>query len=153
MGSATAIIIGQKLGELGESHPDELKDEAWRLTIFSVFLCVISAVLMISTSAFFPKIYNTSDEIRALAARLICVAACFMPIHAFNNAAYFILRSGGKTWITFLFDSCFCWIASIPAAYFLAHYTQVPIVQMFALKVAIGWKLVKTGFWIRDITV
>ena len=67
MGSATAIIIGQKLGELGESHPDELKDEAWRLTIFSVFLCVISAVLMISTSAFFPKIYNTSDEIRALA--------------------------------------------------------------------------------------
>ena len=160
MGSATAIIIGQKLGELGESHPDELKDEAWRLTIFSVFLCVISAVLMISTSAFFPKIYNTSDEIRALAARLICVAACFMPIHAFNNAAYFIIRSGGKTWITFLFDSCFCWIASIPAAYFLAHYTQVPIVQMFALvsaiemiKVAIGWRLVKTGFWIRDITV
>ena len=154
------IIIGQKLGELGESHPDELKDEAWRLTIFSVFLCVISAVLMISTSAFFPKIYNTSDEIRALATRLICVAACFMPFHAFNNAAYFIIRSGGKTWITFLFDSCFCWVASIPAAYFLAHYTQVPIVQMFALvsaiemiKVAIGWRLVKTGFWIRDITV
>ena len=160
MGSATAIIIGQKLGELGESHPDELKEEAWRLTAFSVFLCVISALLMISASAFFPRIYNTSDEIRALATRLICVAACFMPFHAFNNASYFIIRSGGKTWITFLFDSCFCWIASIPAAYFLAHYTQVPIVQMFALvsaiemiKVAIGWKLVKTGFWIRDITV
>ena len=160
MGSATAIIIGQKLGELGESHPDELKEEAWRLTAFSVFLCVISALLMISASAFFPRIYNTSDEIRALATRLICVAACFMPFHAFNNASYFIIRSGGKTWITFLFDSCFCWIASIPAAYFLAHYTQVPIVQMFALvsaiemiKVAIGWKLVKTGFWIRNITV
>ena len=160
MGSATAIIIGQKLGELGESHPDELKDEAWRLTIFSVFLCVISALLMISASAFFPRIYNTSDEIRALATRLICVAACFMPFHAYNNASYFIIRSGGKTWITFLFDSCFCWIASIPAAYFLAHYTQVPIVQMYAMvsameivKVAIGWKLVSTGFWIRDITV
>ena len=115
---------------------------------------------MISVSAFFPRIYNTSDEIRALATRLICVAACFMPFHAYNNASYFIIRSGGKTWITFLFDSCFCWIASIPVAYFLAHYTQVPIVQMFAMvsaiemiKVAIGWKLVKTGFWIRDITV
>ena len=160
MGSATAIIIGQKLGELGESNPDELKDEAWRLTFFSVFLCVISALLMILASAFFPQIYNTSDEIRALATKLICVAACFMPIHAFNNAAYFILRSGGKTWITFLFDSCFCWTMSIPAAYFLAHYTQVPIVQMYAIvaaiemiKVAIGGKLVSTGFWIRDITV
>ena len=160
MGSATAIIIGQKLGELGESHPGELKDEAWRLTIFSVFLCVISALLMISASAAFPRIYNTSDEIRALATKLICIAACFMPVHAFNNASYFIIRSGGKTWITFLFDSCFCWAMSIPAAYFLAHYTQVPIVPMYAMvssieliKVAIGWKLINNGFWIRDITV
>jgi Na+-driven multidrug efflux pump len=59
-----------------------------------------------------------------------------------------------------LFDSCFCWIASIPAAYFLAHFTQVPIVEMFAMvasielvKVVIGLKLVNRGIWIRDITV
>ena len=32
MGSATAIIIGQKLGEWGESRAQDLKDEAWRLT-------------------------------------------------------------------------------------------------------------------------
>ena len=160
MGSATAIIIGQKLGELGESHADELKEEAWRLTIFSVVLCVVSALLMIAASFAFPKIYNTSEEIRALATKLICVSACFMPVHAFNNASYFIIRSGGKTWITFLFDSCFCWIASIPAAYFLAHFTQVPIVEMFAMvasvelvKVVIGLKLVNKGIWIRDITV
>ena len=160
MGSATAIIIGQKLGELGESHADELKEEAWRLTIFSVFLCVISALLMVSVSGVFPRIYNTGDEIRALATRLICVTACFMPVHAFNNASYFIIRSGGKTWITLLFDSCFCWFASIPAAYFLAHYTQIPIVQMFAMvssveliKVVIGLKLVNRGIWIKDITV
>ena len=160
MGSATAIIIGQKLGELGESHADELKEEAWRLTIFSVFLCVISALLMGSVSGVFPRIYNTGDEIRALATRLICVTACFMPVHAFNNASYFIIRSGGKTWITLLFDSCFCWFASIPAAYFLAHYTQIPIVQMFAMvssveliKVVIGLKLVNRGIWIKDITV
>ena len=160
MGSATAIIIGQKLGELGESHADELKEEAWRLTIFSVFLCVISALLMVSVSGVFPRIYNTGDEIRALATRLICVTACFMPVHDFNNASYFIIRSGGKTWITLLFDSCFCWFASIPAAYFLAHYTQIPIVQMFAMvssveliKVVIGLKLVNRGIWIKDITV
>ena len=115
---------------------------------------------MISVSGLFPRIYNTSGEIRALATRLICVTACFMPVHAFNNASYFIIRSGGKTWITFLFDSFFCWIASIPAAFFLAHYTQVPIVPMFAIvssfeliKVGIGSMLVNKGIWIRDITV
>ena len=160
MGSATAIIIGQKLGEWGESKVQELKEEAWKLTFFSVFLCLISASLMLAISGVFPRIYNTTDEIRALATGLICVTACFMPVHAFNNASYFIIRSGGKTFITFLFDSCFCWLASIPAAYFLAHYTQVPILPMYAMvcsieliKVGIGLTLVNKGIWIRDITV
>ena len=138
----------------------ELKEEAWKLTFFSVFLCLISASLMLAISGVFPRIYNTTDEIRALATGLICVTACFMPVHAFNNASYFIIRSGGKTFITFLFDSCFCWLASIPAAYFLAHYTQVPILPMYAMvcsieliKVGIGLTLVNKGIWIRDITV
>ena len=160
MGSAIAIIIGQKLGEWGESKARELKEEAWKLTLFSVFLCLISASLMFAISGIFPKIYNTTEEIRALAAGLICVTACFMPVHAFNNSSYFIIRSGGKTFITFLFDSCFCWAASIPAAFYLAHYTQVPILPMYAavcsvelVKVVIGLTLVNKGIWIRDITV
>ena len=160
MGSATAIIIGQKLGEWGESRSDDLIEEAWKLTLFSVFLCMISSLIMVSLSIVFPRIYNTSGEIRALATRLICVTACIMPIQAFNNASYFIIRSGGKTWITFLFDSFFCWVVSIPLAFFLAHYTQLPIVPMYALvsgsellKVGVGLTLVNRGVWIRDITV
>ena len=160
MGSATAIIIGQKLGEWGESHAAELKEEAWKLSFFSVFLCVISGLMMFAISGVFPKIYNTTDEIRALATGLIRIAACFLPILAFNNASYFIIRSGGKTLITFLFDSCFCWIATIPTAYFLTHYTQVPILPLYAavtaielIKVGIGAFLVNKGIWIRDITV
>ena len=39
---------------------------------------------------------------------------------AFLNASYFIIRSGGKTFITFLFDSCYCWAVSIPVAYSLS---------------------------------
>ena len=160
MGSATAIIIGQRLGELGESHSMELKEEAWKLTLFSVFLCVASAILMILISGAFPRIYNTTDEIRSLATGLIYLMAAIMPIHAFNNASYFILRSGGKTLITFLFDSCFCWLASIPAAFFLAHFTSLPILPMYAvvmstelIKVFIGVTLVNKGIWIKDITV
>ena len=160
MGSAISIIIGQKLGEWGTSRVRELKEEAFRLTFFSVCLCLLSASLMVAVSGVFPRIYNTSDEIRALSTRLICVTACFMPVHAFNNASYFIIRSGGKTFVTFLFDSCFCWAASIPAAYFLAHCTAMPILPMYALvcsvelvKVVIGLTLVNKGGWIRDITV
>ena len=160
MGSATAIIIGQKLGEWGESRVKDLKDEAWRLMIFSFLLCVLSSLMMISVSSVFPRIYNTTDEIRALATGLILLMAAFMPIHSINNAAYFIIRSGGKTFITFLFDSCFCWVVSIPAAFLLAHYTSLPILPMYAavlscelVKVLIGAALVNKGIWIKDITV
>lgn len=73
---------------------------------------------------------------------------------------FFVSRSGGKTFITFLFDSCFCWAVSIPAAYFLAHYTRVPILPMYAaviscelVKVVIGITLVNKGIWIKNITV
>ena len=160
MGSATAIIIGQRLGELGEEHREELLAEAWRLILFSVTLCVISDTLLMLISGVFPSIYNTSAEIRGLASGLIRISAMFMPAYAFLNASYFIIRSGGKTFITFLFDSCYCWAVSIPVAYFLAHYTGIPILPMFAIvqgveliKVAIGAVLVNKGIWIRDITV
>lgn len=160
MGSATAIIIGQKLGELGEENPGELKETAWKLICFSVCLCVISGTLLFLISGLFPKIYNTTDGIRSLAAGLIRIAAVFMPVYAFENASYFIIRSGGKTWVTFLFDSFFCWVASIPAAYILAHFTGVPVLRMYAMvqsvefiKVGIGAALVKRGIWIRDITI
>lgn len=160
MGSSTAIIMGQKLGELGESHADELKAEAWKLAFLSVSLCVVSGLALFLIAGLFPRIYNTSDEIRSLAAGLIRIAAVFMPVYAFENACYFIIRSGGKTFITFLFDSCFCWVASIPLAYALAHFTKIPILTMYTLvqavefiKVGIGATLVGKGIWIRDITV
>ena len=160
MGSAIAIIMGQRLGEWGETRAKELKREAWKLTFFSVFVCLVSAAMMLSVSGLFPLIYKTTDEIRGLATGLICVSAALMPVHAFNNASYFIIRSGGKTFITFLFDSCFCWIVSIPVAFFLAHYTDTPILQLYAavcavelIKVGIGAILINKGIWIRDITV
>ena len=160
MGSSISIIIGQKLGEWGDTKPKEIKAEAFRLMLFSVFLCIISALLLASVSGIFPRIYNTTDEIRGLATGLILITAAFMPVHAFNNASYFIIRSGGKTFITFLFDSCFAWVVSIPAAYVLAHFTEVPILPMYAavcaielIKVGIGLALVNKGIWIRDITV
>ncbi len=99
-------------------------------------------------------------QISSLATGLICVSACFMPVIAFDNASYFIIRSGGKTFITFLFDSCFCWAASVPIAFYLAHCTDMSILPMYAvvnsielIKVVIGAVLVGKGIWIKDITV
>lgn len=156
LGSATGIIIGQ---ELGARHFDTVKKDAERITLFTVELCVIMGALLFAVSGFFPLIYNTSDEIREMASSFIKVGAVCMPIYAYANAAYFILRSGGKTVITFLFDSCFCWAISIPLAFFFVHYTSLPMPILFLfvqladlIKCVIGYYLVSKGVWINDIT-
>ena len=146
MGNAIAIILGQ---ELGSGKTSEVRDDAAKLTVFSILLCCVSGLLL----------YNTSGEIRQIAAGLIRISALCMPMYACENAQYFTLRSGGKTWITFLFDSCFVWVISIPTAHFLTHYTSLSILPLFALvqsaeliKCVIGGILVHRGAWIHDLT-
>ena len=157
MGSAISIIIGQ---ELGAGKFDTVKNDAYKLTFFAVVCCVISGALLLCVAPFFPLIYNTTAEVRHLATSFICVAACCMPMYAFENATYFTLRSGGKTFITFLFDSCFVWAFSIPLAFILAHLTAMPIVMLYLccqlielIKCLIGFILMKKGIWINRITV
>ena len=158
MGNAIGIIIGQ---ELGSSKPaEEIKKDAWLLTWFSVCLCALSGAMLALVSGVFPRIYNTSDEIRQLAAGLILISAVCMPLYAFENASYFVIRSGGKTVVTFFFDACFGWIFSLPAVFALIHFTDLPvltvyfIVQMIEwIKCGIGFVLMKKGIWMNDITV
>jgi putative MATE family efflux protein len=160
MGDATAIILGQKLGQLGTTgDKNAVKHDAYRLAVISVVLCIISGSLMALTSLFFPQVYNTTAEIKHTASTLILVSACYMPVHAYMNASYFTLRSGGKTWITFLFDSVFVWVCSIPAAYIFTHYTSMTIVPVYIsvlsldfIKCIIGFLLVRNGNWIHDLT-
>ena len=155
MGSAIAILIGQELG----AEKTGVMEDAYKMTFFAVICCMISGALMLCVAPFFPNIYNTDHEVRSLATSFIMVSACCMPMYAFENATYFTLRSGGKTFITFLFDSCFVWVFSIPLAYVLVHYTDMPITFLFLccqmielMKCLIGYVLVRKGIWINNIT-
>ncbi|MGI6107384.1 MAG: MATE family efflux transporter [Lachnospiraceae bacterium] len=155
MGNAIAIILGQLLGA-GEM--EKARDYARKLIFFSTTLCVGTGLLEIAIAPFFPRIYNTTEEVRHMASGLIMIAGAFSPMYAFENACYFTIRSGGKTLITFLFDSAFVWIASIPFLMFLVRCTDLPILPMYALvqsteliKCLIGFILVKKGIWVQNL--
>ncbi len=155
MGSAIAIIIGQLLGR---GDTEEAVASVRKLTVFSVLLCSAVGVVMALFSPLFPLIYKTSDDVRTLAAQFIMCSAICMPIHALANACYFTLRSGGKTMITVIFDSCFVWIISVPLAFFLSRYTSIPVVPLYfictaidIIKCAIGLVMIKKGIWINNI--
>lgn len=155
LGSSVAIIVGQLLGA---GKMEEAKDTDTKMIAFSVAICVLIGIVMAVIAPFFPRMYNTSDEVRNLAEWFIIVAAIFMPQQAFMHAAYFTLRSGGKTIVTFFFDSVFVWVVSIPLAFVLCRYTSMNIVLIYfccqgidIIKCVIGFVLVKKGIWLQNI--
>lgn len=155
MGGAISIIVGQLLGA---GQMEEAKDTDVKLIAFSVLSCVAIGGVLILIAPLFPRIYHTSDSVKTLAASLLRVAAACMPLAAFMHASYFTLRSGGKTIVTFLFDSVFLWCVSIPAAYILSRFTGLPMVPLYLscqlldiIKCVIGFILVKKGVWLNNI--
>ncbi|MBR1741943.1 MAG: MATE family efflux transporter, partial [Lachnospiraceae bacterium] len=155
MGDAIAIIVWQLLGA---NKMKEAKDTAYKIIVFAVMISICVAILMSGTSVFFPKLYNTNEHAKQLATRYILANACFMPVVAFLHTSYFTIRSGGKTVITFIFDSVFVWCISIPLAYVLSRYTGIPAVPMYVMvqsadliKCVIGFILVRKGVWMQNI--
>lgn len=154
MGSVIAIIVGQLLGA---GKMEEAKDTDTKLIAFSVFSCVVIASVMAVTAPLFPLLYNTTDEVRSLAVDFLRITALVMPLHAFMHCCYFTLRTGGKTVITFIFDSVFLWCASIPLAFVLSRFTDMPIQPLYflcqiieILKCILGFVLVKKGVWLQN---
>ena len=157
MGNAVGIIMGQMLGA-GNSR-ETIMDSNNKLIAVSVAAGVFFGGLMASFSGLFPQIYNTTDEVRHLATQLILVSACVMPVFSYANATYFTLRSGGQTMVTFLFDSVFVWVVSVPLAFCLSRFTSLPIVPLYAIcvgvdifKCAVGFYMIRKGLWIKNLT-
>lgn len=155
LGDSVAIVVGQLLGA---GKMEEAKDTDRKMIVFSVMCCTGVALVMLVIAPLFPQLYNTNPASRELAKYFIMVTAVFMPMQAFLHAAYFTLRSGGKTIVTFFFDSVFICCVSVPIAYLLGHFTGLYVVYIFVavqmadiIKCIIGFVLVKKGVWLQNI--
>ena len=81
-----------------------------------------------------------------------------MPINSLANATYFTMRSGGKTFITFLFDSVYVWCVTVPLAFVLQRVAGLSILPLYLVcqladlgKCVVGLILIKKGVWIHNI--
>lgn len=156
MGNVVGIIVGQQLGSGADRKT--VQDTDRKLIFTSVVSCLLFGCLMAAFSGVFPLFYNTTQDVRNLATKLICIMAIIMPFHAYAHATYFTLRSGGQTMVTFLFDSCFVWVCSVPLAFCLSRFTGLPIVPLFAvcqscelLKCLLGAYMLRKGTWIQNL--
>ena len=155
MGSAVSIMVGQRLGA-GEM--EEARDVDRKLIFLTEVIHIIMGILLMLVAPLIPRLYNVSDEVRELTRQLIMVVAVTLPVHSFAHVAYFTIRSGGRTVITFLFDALYTWAVSVVLAFCLTRFTDLPIIHIYfivmsadLLKVVIGVLMIRSGFWVRNV--
>ena len=156
MGTAASVMVGQALGR---DDAKLAKQHVKQLALFQMMICVSVGLVLFLAAPLLPACFSKTDaEIRKIAANMIRVCALAMPINGFSHLSYFILRSGGRTVITFLFDSAYTWLVPIPLVLALVTFSPLTIVPIYALchlmdflKAALGYVLLKKGIWIRNI--
>lgn len=153
--SAVAIIVGQ---HLGANEIPKAKRAVWRLSVMSFVACMVIGGVLALIAPFVPHIYNTEAEVMNIATKFMYIIALMMPFSSFTHNSYFTIRAGGKTFVTFLFDSGFLWFICAPLAYVLANYTTVDIISLYfwvmsleVVKSVIGYVLLRKGIWISNI--
>jgi len=155
VGMAIGIILGQMLGA---NQLKEAKEASYKMIAFSCFISVVVGIVYSVCAEFIPFVYNTEPQIRTLATTLMQITAIFMPFEALTHSSYFVLRSGGKMFITFIFDCGFMWGVSVLLAFILSRFTAISFVWLFVviqavavIKALVGIILVKNGFWVKNI--
>ena len=155
IGSAIGIILGQLLGA---EDFKEVKNQYPKLLAFAVFIGGCVGVVFFSLAEVIPLLYNTTPQVRDIAAQLIRLLAITCPINAYAFSAYFTVRTGGKIFTTIAIDCGFTWLVAVPVAFLLSRFTDLSVLfllgsyeaEQFVKCFMFAW-VVKRGKWIRNI--
>ena len=157
LGTAVSVMVGQALGA---GKFEKAKQDVWRLLAFAIAGAIAMGLLLILFSPLIPQAYSgVTQDVRQTATQLLIVTACAMPLYSFAHCTYFTLRSGGKTVITFLFDSGYTWVNSVPLALLMVRVFQADVILSYAvveaanlIKCVVGFFFVRSGRWIQNLT-
>ncbi len=158
MASATTVIVGTKLGA---NKLEEAKDNAYKLIWFSMMMSIVMALLMNGFTFLVPILYNkVSDYSIELAKQFLSVMSLFYILYMFNTQCFFTLRTGGDTKNTMFMDSGFMWSINIPAVYFFAYHTNIPVLYVYCigqsvdfLKAIIAYRIIRKEKWVKNLTL
>lgn len=155
MGTAISIMVGQKLG-LNDTAGAVDVDRKLLFVTFAFHILV--GLLIIASAPFIPLLYNVEPIAQEYATKFLMISGASLPIHALVHGIYFTVRAGGRTIVTFLFDSVYTWAIPAMIALLLCRFTALPIVWIFfivqfsdIIKLAIGIPMLKPSFWTRCV--
>jgi Na+-driven multidrug efflux pump len=119
----------------------------------------VVGVVEICLAPFFPYLYNTEAAVREMATGIMITYAFFIPSLSFALACYYTIRSGGKVFVTFLFDCGYAWCIVTPVAFAVTYLTSLPVIPIYAItlfaeatKCIVGFIIVKRGRWLKQLS-
>lgn len=156
--ASISIMVGN---ELGANRLKEAEMHSKQLLLFAVVVAIVFGAILATISFFVPNLYpEVSPAAREMATKFMLVVALFLPVYAYNTGCFFVLRSGGKTSLTFIFDSGFMWVLAVPAAFLLSLFTSLPITLVYLLvqsldlvKTFMGTVMLNKKTWLRNLTI
>lgn len=155
LGSSIAIIVGERLGA---GRVDEARSTGAKMLVFSLFAALISGAVMAAVAPVFPMIYETTDAVRQLSTYMTLISAALIPFCAFAYCTYFVIRTGGRVFLTFMMDSGIMWSIVTPLTLILANFTSINIELLFLIgqaaetvKLIPGLIILTRGSWAKRL--
>ena len=158
VGQGVSILVANSVGE---SKFETAQKEAYYSLIITVIVnFVLGAVLFIRSDLIVSLYSGVGLQAREIASYLIKFDGIYLIVSGINLTLFFLLRAGGKTEIVFLFDSCFCWLISIPFAIVLVNFTNMDFKTLYILvysveiiKAIVGMILLLSKKWYKNLVV
>lgn len=160
--SGFSVAIGVLVGsDLGRDDFEGAKENTNMISFLGFYLAVLSGVILIIFNRFIPLLFKeVVISQKLLASKLIIIFGAIFPFQMIALTSYFVLRAGGKTFLTFVFDSGTMLVLYIPVAWYLALKTNLDIVYIFLIvrlidiiKAIVGIYFLKKGTWLVNITI
>lgn len=154
--SATAIILGTKLGE---KQFDLAINYSKRILKTTAIITIGVSAIIVAISDFYLGFYNIKPEVFANSKKLIFVSAIFLCVRVLNMViGQGIIQSGGNTKYMLFLDLIGMWCFGVPLAYISAFVLDCPIYIVYliisleeVIRLVLGMRKVRSKDWARNL--
>lgn len=157
MASASAIMVGNSIGEGKE---DQTIDYAKKFMKISLFLSIILGLSLALTSPFILELFNVSNEVRKSTLIMLYIISFIFIIRFLGMVIIVgILRGAGDARSALIIEGFTMWFIGVPLTIMGAFLFKLPVHLVYAMaileeiaKFILGLMRLKSRKWINNIT-
>ena len=157
LSTGIGVMVGS---DLGAGEYDKAISDNKKLNLLGIYMSILFGIILISLSSFIPNIFKeVTLEQKQIASFLIIIHSALLWAGCLAMTSYMTLKVGGKSGLTFIFDSGTMILVYIPLSWILALLTNINIIYFYliirgldVLKALFGVYLMKRKTWVQNLT-